>query len=176
MTGDHEFMAYSILQRTHPKLPWLPDSCDSTTGTQAGSCSLLLFSSNCGKFLLSVISFILLNVYDSMQSNELHRGVFTDVGYIVDFWGASILMSMATVQVYTPNQQEFLFCCILQSWLPFSCFLIAVLMEVREHFHVLMCVPLVAKNVEHLFKMLLTIWISSFEGCVFSSLVLLVTG
>lgn len=72
VTGDHEFMADSILQRTHPKLPWLPDSCDSTTGAH----SLLQFSCGCQKFLFSVVSFILLNVYGSMQSNGLHRGIF----------------------------------------------------------------------------------------------------
>lgn len=85
-------------------------------------------------------------------------------------------MSMATVEVYTPTNRNSSSVASSSPCCRFACFLTAVLMEVREHFHVLMCVPLVTKNVEHLFKMLLTICISSFEGCVFSSLVLSVTG
>jgi hypothetical protein len=43
--------------------------------------------------------------------------------------------------------------------------------EARGHFQVLMCISLMARGDKHLFKMLLTINISPFEGCLCHPLV-----
>jgi hypothetical protein len=60
MTADCALIPASTLQETYPELPLLPKFCDPVTGAHTESHSLLLYISDCPKFLLFAIYFIFL--------------------------------------------------------------------------------------------------------------------